>query len=65
MMRQMREIAAGLRRDALLGLSAREREAFVDTLIKVKANLLRLPGAERRKGAQAATRTATVRQGDA
>jgi DNA-binding MarR family transcriptional regulator len=65
MLRQMREIAAGLRRDALSGLSAREREAFVDTLIKVKANLLRLPGAERRKGAQAAARTATVRQGDA
>lgn len=50
-MRQMREIAAGLRGDALAGLSAAEREAFVDTLIKVKANLLRLPGLERKRNA--------------
>jgi len=64
-MRQMREIAAGLRSDALSGLSALEREAFVDTLIKVKANLSRLPGVERRKGSQAAARAATVSQRDA
>ena len=31
--------AAGLRRDALAGLSAAERERFVDTLLAIKANL--------------------------
>jgi coenzyme F420-reducing hydrogenase delta subunit len=38
----MREVAAGLRRDALAGLSASEREQFVDTLTAIKANLSRL-----------------------
>jgi len=47
-MRSMREVAAGLRRDALAGLSASEREQFVDTLTAVKANLARL-GASRQK----------------
>ena len=40
-LRTMRAIAAELRRDALAGLSAAEREGFVDTLLTVKANLLR------------------------
>jgi MarR family transcriptional regulator, transcriptional regulator for hemolysin len=41
-MQTMREIAAELRRDALTGLSAAERERFVDTLIAIKSNLQRL-----------------------
>lgn len=40
-LRTMRAIAAELRRDALAGLSATERERFVDTLLTLKANLLR------------------------
>ncbi|GMQ77319.1 MAG: MarR family winged helix-turn-helix transcriptional regulator [Gammaproteobacteria bacterium] len=38
-MRVMREIAAGVREDALSGLSAADRERFVDTLLAVKSNL--------------------------
>ena len=41
-MRAMRAIAAGVRTDALLGLDADEQEAFVDTLLTIKANLSRL-----------------------
>jgi len=41
-LRTMRAIAAGLRRDALAGLSAAERERFVDSLLAIKSNLLRL-----------------------
>lgn len=41
-MHNMREIAADLRRDALTGLSAAERERFVDTLLAIKSNLQRL-----------------------
>jgi len=37
----MREIAAEVRRDAMSGLSAEERERFVDVLIAVKSNLQR------------------------
>lgn len=40
-LRTMRVIAAELRRDALAGLSAGKREVFVDTLLSLKANLLR------------------------
>ena len=40
-LRTMRALAAGLRRDALAGLSAAERERFVDTLLAIKGNLLR------------------------
>jgi len=42
-MRELRAVAAELRRDALAGLSAAERERFVDTLLAIKANLARLP----------------------
>jgi len=35
----MRKIAAELRRDALTGISAAERERFVDTLLAIKENL--------------------------
>ena len=38
-LRTMRVIAAELRRDALSGLSAAERERFVDTLLAIKENL--------------------------
>ena len=38
-MRELREAAAELRRDALAGLSAAERDRFVDTLLAIKANL--------------------------
>jgi len=41
-LRTMRAIAAELRRDALAGLSAAERERFVDSLLEIKSNLLRL-----------------------
>ena len=41
-MREMRSIAADLRADALWGLAADEQEEFVDTLLAVKANLVRL-----------------------
>ena len=41
-LRTMRAIAAELRRDALAGLSAAERERFVDSLLSIKSNLLRL-----------------------
>ena len=40
-MRRLRKVAAELRSDALAGLSAKERERFVDTLLAVKANLQR------------------------
>ena len=38
-LRTMRAIAAELRRDALSGISAAERERFVDTLLAIKENL--------------------------
>jgi DNA-binding MarR family transcriptional regulator len=40
-MRSMREIAAGVRSDALQGLDPVAQEAFVDTLLAIKANLSR------------------------
>ncbi len=42
-LRTMRVLAADLRRDALTGIRADERERFVDTLLAIKANLSRLP----------------------
>ena len=41
-MRTLRTVAAELRRDALAGLSSAERERFVDSLLAIKANLVRL-----------------------
>ena len=38
-LRTMRKIAAELRRDALTGIGAAERERFVDTLLAIKENL--------------------------
>ena len=43
-MREMRAIAAGLRRDAMSGFTADEQEAFVDVLLAIKANLIGLNG---------------------
>jgi len=40
-MKTMRAVAADVRRDAMAGLSADERERFVDLLIAVKGNLQR------------------------
>lgn len=40
-MKTMRTVAGELRRDAMAGLSAEERERFVDLLIAVKSNLQR------------------------
>lgn len=41
-MRRLRRHARELRRDALGGISAAEREKFVDTLLAIKANLARM-----------------------
>ena len=46
----MRAIAAAVRRDAMSGLSAEERERFVDVLIAVKANLQRPENGALRNG---------------
>jgi len=40
---ELRAVAAELRRDALAGLSAAERERFVDTLLAIKSNLAKMP----------------------
>jgi DNA-binding MarR family transcriptional regulator len=45
-MRKLRKHAAGLRRDALAGLSGKERERFVDALLAIKANLSRMQRGE-------------------
>ena len=42
-LRTMRALARELRRDALTGISAAERERFVDTLLAIKGNLQRSP----------------------
>jgi hypothetical protein len=47
----MRALAAELRRDALAGLSAAERERFVDSLLAIKSNLQRLQGSAADNGA--------------
>lgn len=39
-MKVMREIAAGVREDALSGLSADEQDRFVDVLLTIKSNLM-------------------------
>ncbi len=39
-MRIMREIAAGVREDALSSLNAADRDRFVDTLLTIKSNLM-------------------------
>lgn len=41
-MRTMRSIAAGVRGDALSGLSAEQQDRFVDTLLRIKGNLMGL-----------------------
>jgi DNA-binding MarR family transcriptional regulator len=39
-MQVMREIASGVREDALSGLSSDDRDHFVDTLLTIKSNLM-------------------------
>jgi len=41
-MRELRAVAAELRRDALAGLAATDRERFVDTLLAIKSNLAKM-----------------------
>ena len=43
-MREMRVIAADLRRDAMSGFTLNEQEAFVDVLLAIKSNLVALNG---------------------
>ena len=59
-MRELRAVAAELRRDALAGLSAAERERFVDTLLAIKSNLAKLPPSA---GAGASAGDGTPRRG--
>ena len=42
-MRVMRKIAAGVREDALSGLSTADRDRFVDVLLAIKSNLMAQP----------------------
>ncbi|MDH3642752.1 MAG: MarR family transcriptional regulator [Gammaproteobacteria bacterium] len=44
----MRKIAAGVRRDALHGLSAEQQDRFLDTLLTIKANLMETPATSHR-----------------
>ena len=44
LMRALRAIASELRLDAMAGLDEAERQRFVDTLLVIKANLLRING---------------------
>lgn len=44
LMRQLREIAADVRADALEGLDEAAREQFLATLVLIKANLVRMNG---------------------
>ena len=53
-MREMRAIAAGLRRDAMSGIEPPAQEAFVDVLLAIKSNLLALNGHEALYGASPA-----------
>ncbi len=50
-MRVMRKIAAGVREDALSGLSTADRDRFVDTLLTIKSNLMgQVNGASKANG---------------
>jgi DNA-binding MarR family transcriptional regulator len=55
-MRTLRTVAAELRRDALAGLSAAERERFVDTLLGIRSNLVRMQGGAPETAARRARR---------
>ena len=55
-MRTLRAVAAELRRDALAGLSAAEREHFVDTLLGIRSNLVRMQGGAPESAARRARR---------
>ena len=53
-MLNMRKIAAGVRRDALQGLSAEQQDHFLDTLLAIKANLTEAPAPSANHRANAA-----------
>jgi MarR family transcriptional regulator for hemolysin len=55
-MRTLRTVAADLRRDALAGLSEAERERFVDTLLAIRSNLVRMQGGAPQTAARRARR---------
>jgi DNA-binding MarR family transcriptional regulator len=55
-MRTLRTVAAELRRDALAGLSEPERERFVDTLLAIRSNLVRMQGGAPETAARRARR---------
>ena len=60
LIRTLRGLAAGLRQDALDGLDEPACERFVDTLLVIKANLLRMNGNGHGNGAGPASSAATV-----
>jgi len=55
-MHTLRSVAAELRRDALAGLRAAEREHFVDTLLAIRSNLVRMQGGAPETAARRARR---------
>jgi DNA-binding MarR family transcriptional regulator len=55
-MRTLRSVASELRRDALAGLSEPEREHFVDTLLAIRSNLVRMQGGAPESAARRARR---------
>jgi DNA-binding MarR family transcriptional regulator len=55
-MRTLRAVAAELRRDALAGLSAAEREHFIDALLAIRSNLVRMQGGAPETAARRARR---------
>lgn len=55
-MKSMRAAAAELRRDALAGLSSEDQSRFVDALLAVKGNLVRLENTGNGNGSRRRTR---------
>ena len=55
-MNTLRTVAAGLRRDALAGLAEADRERFVDTLLAIRSNLVRMQGGAPETAARRARR---------
>jgi len=55
-MRTLRSVAAELRRDALAGLSAADSERFVDTLLGIRSNLVRMQAGPAEAGARRSRR---------
>jgi DNA-binding MarR family transcriptional regulator len=55
-MNTLRTVAAGLRRDALAGLAEADRERFVDALLAIRSNLVRMQGGAPETAARRARR---------